>query len=44
MGERRPERHITDPRHKTMEEMSIRQRRMEVSSEGRQDPERAVAS
>ena len=43
MGGRRPEGHITDPRNTRMEKTSKRQRRMEVSSEGRQDPEGAVA-
>jgi hypothetical protein len=35
--------HITDPRNKRMEEMSRRQRRMEVSSEGSQGPGGALA-
>jgi hypothetical protein len=42
-GGRRPEGHITDPRNTRKEEMSRRQRRMEVSSEGCRCPEGAVA-
>jgi hypothetical protein len=38
MGGRRPEEHITGPRNTRMEKTSRRQRRMEVSSEGSQDP------
>jgi hypothetical protein len=43
MGGRRLAGHITDPRNTRMEKTSIRQRRMEASSEGRQAPEGAVA-
>ena len=39
MEGRRPEGHITCSRNKRMEKTSRRQRRMEVSSEGGQDPE-----
>jgi hypothetical protein len=42
-GGRRPEGHIKDPRNKRMENTSLRQRRMEGFSEGRQAPEGAVA-
>ena len=44
MGGRRLEGHITDLRNTRMGETSRRQRRMEASSEGGQDPEGAVAS
>jgi len=43
MGGRRPDGHITDPRHKRMEETSRRKRRMEASCEGGQGPEGAAA-
>jgi len=43
MGERRPEKHITDPRIMKMEKTNKRQRSMETSSEGGQSPEGAVA-
>jgi len=43
MGVHRLEGHITDPRNKRLEETSRRQRRREVSSEGCQGPEGAVA-
>ena len=39
----RPEGHVTDPMIKKMNETSRRQRRMEVSSEGGQGPDGAVA-
>jgi hypothetical protein len=42
MGGCHLEGHITDPRNKRTEEMNSRQRRMEVFSEGGQDPEGAV--
>jgi len=38
-----PEGNVTDPRSMRMEETSRRQRRVEVSSEGGQGPEGAVA-
>jgi hypothetical protein len=38
-----PEGHITDPWKKKMEEMSRRQRRMEASFQGGQDPDGTVA-
>jgi hypothetical protein len=43
MGGRPPEGHVTDPKNKRLEETSRRQRRMEASSEGGQDPEGVVA-
>jgi len=43
MGGRRPEEHITDHRSKKMEETIRRQRRLEGSSEGSQDPKGAAA-
>jgi hypothetical protein len=43
MGGRRPEGHITDPRNTRKEEMSRRQRRMEVSSERGKCPEGVIA-
>jgi hypothetical protein len=42
MSERRPEKHITYPRITGMEMTNRRQRSMETSSEGGQDPEGAV--
>jgi len=42
-GGSRPEGHITDPRNTRKEEMSRRQRRVEVSSEGGKCPEGDVA-
>jgi hypothetical protein len=44
MGGHHPEGHIREPRNMRMEEMSRRQRRMEVSSEGGQGPEGFVLS
>ena len=44
MGGHRPDGHTTDPRNTRMEETSRRQRIMEASSEGGQDPERSAAS
>jgi hypothetical protein len=43
VGGRRPEGHITHASNMRMEKMSRRQRRMEVSDEGGQGPEGAVA-
>ena len=43
MGGHHPEEHATDPRNTRTEDTSRRQRRMEVSSEGRQGPDGAVA-
>jgi hypothetical protein len=43
MRGRRPEGHITDPRNSRIVETNRRQRRMEVSFEGGQGPEWAVA-
>ena len=43
MGECCPEGHITDTRYRRMEQTSRGQKRMEVSSEGGQGPERAIA-
>jgi hypothetical protein len=42
-GGHRPEGNITDPGNTRMEEMSRRQRRIDVSSEGGWGPEGAVA-
>ena len=42
MGGHRPEGHIKAPRNTRMEEMSRRERRMKVSSEGGQGPEGTV--
>jgi len=42
MGERRPEKHIADPRIIRMEETNRRQRSMQTSSEEGQSPEGAV--
>ena len=43
MGGRRSEGHVTDPRNTRMEMTSRKRRKMEVSSEGEQGPEGAVA-
>ena len=43
MGGCRPEEHVTDRRSKKMEETIRRQRRMEGSSEGGQDPKGVAA-
>ena len=43
MGGRRPDGPIRDPRNKSLEETSRKQRRMEASCEGGQGPEGAVA-
>jgi len=43
VGGHHPEENITDPRNMRMEDMSRRQRRMKVSSEGRQGTDGAVA-
>jgi len=42
MEGRRPDRHITDPRNKRLEETSRRKRRIEASSEVGQGPEGVV--
>jgi len=43
MGGYRPEGHITGPRNRRLEEIDRIQRRKEVSSDGGQGPEGAVA-